>query len=38
MKGPTIEFDRVNLTLGATSILEDVTFTASKKGAGCSVI
>jgi zinc transport system ATP-binding protein len=26
MKGPTIEFDRVNLTLGATSILEDVTF------------
>ncbi len=26
MNGPTIEFDRVSLTLGATSILEDVTF------------
>jgi zinc transport system ATP-binding protein len=26
MQGPAIEFDRVNLTLGATSILEDVTF------------
>jgi zinc transport system ATP-binding protein len=26
MQGPAIEFDRVNLTLGATSILEDVSF------------
>jgi zinc transport system ATP-binding protein len=26
MQGPSIEFERVNLTLGATSILEDVTF------------
>jgi zinc transport system ATP-binding protein len=26
MQGPAIEFDRVNLTLGATSILQDVTF------------
>jgi zinc transport system ATP-binding protein len=26
MQGPAIDFDRVNLTLGATSILEDVTF------------
>jgi len=26
MQGPAVEFDRVNLTLGATSILEDVTF------------
>jgi zinc transport system ATP-binding protein len=26
MQGPAIEFERVNLTLGATSILEDVTF------------
>jgi zinc transport system ATP-binding protein len=26
MQGPSIEFDNVNLTLGATSILEDVTF------------
>jgi zinc transport system ATP-binding protein len=26
MQGPAIEFDRVNLVLGATSILEDVTF------------
>ena len=26
MQGPAIEFERVNLTLGATSILEDVSF------------
>jgi zinc transport system ATP-binding protein len=26
MQGPAIEFDRVNLTLGATSILQDVSF------------
>jgi zinc transport system ATP-binding protein len=26
MQGPSIEFDRVNLTLGATTILEDVSF------------
>jgi zinc transport system ATP-binding protein len=26
MQGPAIDFDRVNLTLGATSILEDVSF------------
>jgi zinc transport system ATP-binding protein len=26
MQGPSIEFDRVNLTLGATSILQDVSF------------
>jgi len=26
MQGPAIEFDRVNLTLGSTSILQDVTF------------
>jgi zinc transport system ATP-binding protein len=26
MQGPAIEFDRVNLALGATSILEDVSF------------
>jgi zinc transport system ATP-binding protein len=26
MQGPAIEFDRVNLTLGATPILQDVTF------------
>ena len=26
MQGPSIEFERVNLTLGATTILEDVSF------------
>jgi zinc transport system ATP-binding protein len=26
MQGPSIEFDRVNLTLGATAILQDVSF------------
>ena len=26
MQGPAIQFDRVNLTLGSTSILQDVTF------------
>ncbi len=26
MQGPSIEFDRVNLTLGATAILEDISF------------
>jgi zinc transport system ATP-binding protein len=26
MQGPAIEFERVNLTLGATAILEDVSF------------
>src|SRR5688572_4588969 len=37
MKGPTIEFDRVNLTLGATSILEDVTFTVRAATVHCIV-
>jgi zinc transport system ATP-binding protein len=37
MKGPTIEFDRVNLTLGATSILEDVTFTVRAGTIHCIV-
>jgi zinc transport system ATP-binding protein len=37
MKGPTIEFDRVNLTLGATSILEDVTFTVRAATIHCIV-
>jgi zinc transport system ATP-binding protein len=37
MRGPTIEFDRVNLTLGATSILEDVTFTVRAATIHCIV-
>jgi len=37
MKGPTIEFERVNLTLGATSILEDVTFTVRAGTIHCIV-
>ncbi len=37
MKGPTIEFDRVNLRLGATSILEDVTFTVQSGTIHCIV-
>ncbi len=37
MKGPTIEFDRVNLTLGATPILEDVTFTVRAGTIHCIV-
>ena len=37
MKGPTIDFDRVNLTLGATSILEDVTFTVRAATVHCIV-
>ena len=37
MKGPTIEFDHVNLALGATSILEDVTFTVRAATIHCIV-
>ncbi len=37
MNGPTIEFDRVSLTLGATSILEDVTFTVRAGTIHCIV-
>ncbi len=37
MQGPAIEFDRVNLTLGATSILQDVTFKVSPGTIHCIV-
>jgi len=37
MQGPAIEFDRVSLTLGATSILEDVTFKISAGTIHCIV-
>ena len=37
MQGPAIEFERVNLTLGATSILEDVTFTVRAGTIHCIV-
>jgi zinc transport system ATP-binding protein len=37
MQGPSIEFDRVSLTLGATSILEDVTFKVSAGTIHCIV-
>jgi zinc transport system ATP-binding protein len=37
MQGPAIEFDRVNLTLGATSILEDVTFNVRAATIHCIV-
>lgn len=37
MQGPAIELDRVSLTLGATSILEDVTFTISAGTIHCIV-
>lgn len=37
MKGPSIEFDRVGLTLGNTSILEDVSFTIASGAVHCIV-
>lgn len=37
MQGPAIDFDRVSLTLGATSILEDVTFKVSAGTIHCIV-
>jgi zinc transport system ATP-binding protein len=37
MQGPSIEFERVNLTLGATSILEDVTFKVQASTIHCIV-
>lgn len=37
MQGPSIEFDRVGLTLGATKILEDVTFTVRAGTTHCIV-
>jgi zinc transport system ATP-binding protein len=37
MQGPSIEFERVNLTLGATSILEDVTFEVQASTIHCIV-
>jgi zinc transport system ATP-binding protein len=37
MQGPSIEFDRVGLTLGATKILEDVTFTVRAGTIHCIV-
>jgi zinc transport system ATP-binding protein len=37
MQGPSIEFDRVNLALGATSILEDVTFNVRAATIHCIV-
>jgi zinc transport system ATP-binding protein len=37
MQGPAIEFERVNLTLGATSILQDVTFKVSAGTIHCIV-
>ena len=37
MQGPSIEFERVNLTLGATSILEDVTFKVRASTIHCIV-
>jgi zinc transport system ATP-binding protein len=37
MQGPSIEFERVNLTLGATSILEDVTFKVQPATIHCIV-
>jgi zinc transport system ATP-binding protein len=37
MQGPSIEFDRVGLTLGATRILEDVTFTVRAGTIHCIV-
>jgi zinc transport system ATP-binding protein len=37
MQGPEIEFERVNLTLGATSILEDVSFKVEAATIHCIV-
>ena len=37
MQGPAIEFERVNLTLGATSILEDVSFNVEAATLHCIV-
>jgi len=37
MQGPSIEFEHVNLTLGATSILEDVTFKVQPATIHCIV-
>ena len=37
MHGPSIEFEHVNLTLGATSILEDVTFKVQPATIHCIV-
>ena len=37
MQGPAIEFERVNLTLGATSILEDVSFNVEAATLPCIV-
>jgi zinc transport system ATP-binding protein len=37
MQGPAIEFERVNLTLGATSILEDVSFKVEAATIHCIV-
>jgi len=37
MQGPSIEFDRVNLTLGNTQILADVTFTVRAATIHCIV-
>ena len=37
MQGPAIEFERVNLTLGATSMLEDVSFNVEAATLHCIV-
>src|SRR5262245_15779172 len=37
MQGPSIEFDRVNLTLGNTAILQDVSFTVEAGTIHCIV-